>query len=129
MEMDRKDCLGLFHPILKMIHNRDMENEKVVNLTDVDEYIISGTELFFEYHCFESVKSEHYHLWLRSHQKVVVVECSNIEDYGDCSLEERQQGGMPLVYKMRFEDGFEDFAFEDELLESEDHYCRTAPPK
>lgn len=93
----------------------------------IDKFIEPGTERYFEYHCLESHQSSDAHLWYRSHNRVTVLDCRNIE-FGDFSQTERFEGGMPLVYCVRFEDGFEGDVFEDELFISENSYHRPAPP-
>lgn len=86
-----------------------------------------GTRLWFEYHCFESSASCDAELWYRSHQQVDVIEISG-EGGGD-NIEERLNNGHPRTYKIRFDDGYIDDAFEDELLVSSNEFVRPDPPK
>ena len=100
----------------------------------IDKYRESGTEIFFEYHCEESHRSSHAEWWYRSHQKVTVLACVNIDDYDSDDFRamtqaERYERCVQLVYKVRWADGFEGDCFEDELLDSDDEYCRPEPPK
>jgi hypothetical protein len=88
-----------------------------------------GETLFFEYHCFESDASQDAELWYRSHQKVEVLGFADNDGWDIKTLEERCECGCPIVYKIRFQDGFEGDAFEDELLDSEDEYYRPDPPE
>ncbi len=81
---------------------------------------------YFEYHCLESDASSDADLWYRSHSRVQVTGITE-QGVGD-TPEERAEEGCPRVYRIRFEDGFEHDAFEDELLDSEDQYERPDPP-
>lgn len=94
----------------------------------IDHFRESGTQLWFEYHCNESDDSAHAEWWYRSHQKVIVLKCVNLE-HGDLSFQERCEAACQLVYTVRFQDGFEGDVFEDELLDSPKEYERPAPPK
>lgn len=101
-------------------------------MTTID-LIEPGTQRFFEYHCLESHQSCDAQLWYRSHQTVIVLQLGGglVEQAEGCdcfTFVERGEGGVPLVYKVRFADGHEGDATEDELLTSEDDYCRTDPP-
>ena len=95
----------------------------------IDELIPNGTEIFFEYHCWESHESSDAQLWYRSHQKVTVIECVNAHENGDMSFIERCENGHQLVYKVQFPDGHIGDVFEDELMESEENYERPNPPQ
>ncbi len=108
------------------------------------DYIEPGTRLWFEYHCWESPASCDAEIWYRSHQQVDVLGLSS--DCEDCRLQfelssedceacafqltkgERGEAGVPLTYLVRFDDGFEYTAFEDELLESPTQFSRSDPP-
>jgi len=57
-----------------------------------------------------------------------VIGCCNYNDYGDVKQKERFECGHQLVYRLRFEDGFEWDAFEDELLDSKADCERPDPP-
>lgn len=86
-----------------------------------------GSRHWFEYHCNESHDSPDAKVWYHSHQQVTVIGL-------DCEVlcktrEERDESGHPLVYKVRFDDGLEWGAFEDELLDNPSDFCRPAPPK
>ena len=87
-----------------------------------------GKTKWFEYHCYESLDSADYELWIRSHQRVIVGECENESEFGNLTLQERHNEGTPLVYQITFVDGFVGAAFEDELLTSKKHFCRPNPP-
>jgi hypothetical protein len=96
-----------------------------------DTPLESGTECWFEYRCWESPDSSDAEIWYRSHQRVTVVSCRNPDEAeGDeCdTYEKRLETAELLEYKIRFADGFEGIAIEDELLESQDDFCRPAPP-
>jgi hypothetical protein len=89
-----------------------------------------GEESFFEYHCWQSHDSEDAELWYRSHQPVTVVEKAfdptEVEDKfkleKGLSVKERLEAGRPKQYRIRFEDGYEDIAWEDELMTDPRYY-------
>jgi len=82
--------------------------------------------LWFEYHCFESMDSCDAELWLHSHQQVTVL--SIVERGFGKTPKERGHNGEPRIYKIRFNDGFEYDAFEDELMRTPKEFVRPAPP-
>jgi hypothetical protein len=86
-----------------------------------------GDQAWFEYHCWEDDASNDAALWHRSHQQVTVVGRGIDEDLGGTFLE-RAEAGCPNVYGIRFPDGYEGAAFEDELLTGPEHYQRPEPP-
>ncbi len=88
-------------------------------MTNIDARI--GKEFWFEYHCLESMESSDAELWLRSHQKVIVIERGD-DDNDECPDE-------PRVYTVKFADGFTYIAFDDELMESKEDFYRPDPPK
>lgn len=114
------------------------KDQQIKNMKDSYEEYIHASEsefesdvemnkkYFFEYHCNESDSSSDAHLWYRSHQKVKVLGVVYEGEGG--TLEERIEQGHPAVFKVQFEDGYEDDVFEDEILESEKDYCRPDPP-
>lgn len=87
-----------------------------------------GKEFWFEYHCLESPDSQDAEMWYHSHQKCTVLEVSELGGV-DMTKEERMEEGEPRVYKVRFEDGYEWSAFEDEILDSPEEFERPDPPK
>lgn len=96
-------------------------------MNQIDNFISEGTKRWFEYQCFESHDSEHAELWYRSHRQVTVGKCRNPE-YGQWSQSERYEDCTPLVYHIQFDDGFEQDAFEYELMTSQDQFERPDPP-
>jgi hypothetical protein len=76
-----------------------------------------GERYWFEYHCNESPSSAHAQWWYRSHRPVVILRQAETDP------------GEPLVFTVKFEDGFEGDVFEDELLKSPDEFERPDPPK
>lgn len=80
----------------------------------------------FEYHCQQSHDSADAELWYRSHQRVTVLGLEE-EGYGG-TLEERGANGQPRAYLIRFADGHEATAFEDELLVDERGYTPDMGP-
>jgi hypothetical protein len=73
-----------------------------------------GEAAHFEYHCLRSHDSSDAELWYRSHQCVTVVR--TVESGCGRTSARRADNGQPRVYLIRFADGFERSAFEDELL-------------
>lgn len=98
---------------------------------NVYDLFAAEDEKWFEYHCNESHNSADAEFWYRSHQKVKILEIDNLQDvHKNTTMKERLEDmGMPIVYKIRFIDGFEGNAFEDELLNSPDEFYRKDPPK
>jgi len=80
-----------------------------------------GKTFWFEYHCFESVASCDYKLWLRSHQKVKVL-ARGQDDHDEFPDE-------PKVYTVQFDDGFKYDVYDDELMNSPEEFYRPDPPK
>lgn len=85
----------------------------------VDEKI--GKEFWFEYHCLESKASADYHLWMLSHQKVIVL-ARGSDDHDEFPDE-------PKCYQVKFMDGLVADVFEDELLNDPAEFQRPDPPK
>lgn len=75
-----------------------------------------GETAYFEYHCNRSHDSEDAPAWYRSHQTVTVL---GIDYAGNGrTLDQRLDRGEPRSYRVRFPDGLEWAAFEDELFTS-----------
>lgn len=87
-----------------------------------------GQRFWFEYHCNEAHDSSHAELWYHSHQQCTVV--GDAESDGDKAdtFEERCASCTQLLYRVRFDDGFEHDVFEDELLDGQDGFERPDPP-
>ena len=86
---------------------------------------------FFEYHCCQSHNSQDAELWYRSHQPVTVVRVENCDglQFLEDGFLRRLDDAVPIAYKIRFEDGTEAGAFEDELYTSPKPFCeKYAPP-
>jgi len=83
-----------------------------------------GRRYWFEYHCNESHDSGDAEVWYHSHQQCVVLGFSECDPASYTTFEERMDGGMVLVYRVRFDDGLEWEVFEDELSDSRKHFCR-----
>ena len=93
------------------------------------EQWVNGETAWFEYHCLESMGSSDAVLWLHSHQQVIVgVEVAS-DAWASSTFEERAEGGSPRYYKIRFADGFEGTAFEDELMTGQGGFYRPDPPQ
>ena len=90
-----------------------------------------GETAWFEYHCTESDDSADAKLWYHSHQKVTVVgrEQADGWDWPGSTMRERGEAGAPRAYKVRFKDGYEWTAGEDELMTSRKGFYRPDPPK
>lgn len=100
----------------------------VAYLTHWREHWQPDTRAWFEYHCNESHDSEHAEWWYRSHQQVTVLGEAPHDGWPGSSFEERVEAGQPKLYNIRWDDGFEGAAFEDELLNSTSGYERPDPP-
>lgn len=87
-----------------------------------------GKRFWFEYHCWESHESGDAEVWYHSHQQCTVLGFSDCDPCGFSTIEERGDAGACLVYRVRFDDGLEWEAFEDELMSSKDNFCRPDPP-
>jgi hypothetical protein len=91
------------------------------------EYRIKiGKSYWFEYHCFESDSSADAKLWHHSHQKIKIIAMTEA-GYGK-DENERCENTQVAVFKVRFADGYEDEACEDEILESKKEFQRPDPP-
>ncbi len=77
-------------------------------------HVKPGDRVWFEYHCYESPKSADAQLWYRSHNPVTVGRM--IERGSGKDMAERGYNGHSAVFKIRFDDGAEFDATEDELL-------------
>jgi len=101
----------------------------ILPIADVENALKIGDKKLFEYHCNESHESSDADLWYHSHQQVEILGMDENDGVGIYSQDERYECGHPLAYRVRFADGFEHTAMEDELLDSADDYCRPDPPK
>lgn len=90
-----------------------------------------GERAWFEYHCLESPESSDAEAWYRSHQEVEVLSGpgGELEASEGMTFEERGQEGVPHVYRVRFPDGLEWDAWEDELHTDKAGWYRPDPPK
>jgi hypothetical protein len=86
-----------------------------------------GKSYWFEYHCWESDESSDAELWHHSHQKVEIIAMTE-PGYGDTE-EQRFENTQTAMFKVRFSDGLESEAAEDEILESKKQFERPDPPK
>lgn len=87
-----------------------------------------GSTAWFEYHCTEAHDSADAELWYRSHQQVTVLHEGDHDGWPGSTFIERGEAGQPKVYRIRFADGYEHAAIEDELLTSTAGFDRPAPP-
>ena len=110
------------------VHRHPIPSPEPFHTGAIDRYREPGTEVYFEYRCYEGHDSIDAELWYRSHQRTSVVACVNADQYGDLTFDDRRDSGCPLVYRIRFTDGFEADALEEELLDSESSYERPDPP-
>lgn len=92
---------------------------------------LPGEVAWFEYHCNESLDSTDARAWLRSHQRVTIVgrDPSRDDAWEGSSIDERIEEGCQKVYRVRFVDGLEWDAFEDELMSDCADFERPDPPK
>ena len=86
-----------------------------------------GSVQWFEYHCNESHDSSDAQAWYRSHQQVTVLDVVG-DTVAFTTFLERGEQGHQIIYHVRFQDGLEWDVFEDELLDSPDHFTRPNPP-
>jgi len=113
--------------------NKEFNIRKFIHTT-IKEYINEnlktdnkvGKKFWFEYHCYEGHDSCDAELWYRSHQKVKVI---GVTEWSHDNLEDRIKDATPRVYKIKFSDGFEYDAWEDELVDSPKDFYRPSPPK
>lgn len=85
-----------------------------------------GATAYFEYHCLRTHDSSDADLWYRSHRKVEVL---SIEEPGiGATLAIRRDDGEVRTYLVRFEDGREAGAFEDELIDGIEHLAPDMGP-
>lgn len=87
-----------------------------------------GGRYWFEYHCNESHQSSDARVWYHSHQMCVVLKLAASDDPAFTDFEERADNANQLLYRVQFDDGLEWSVFEDELMDSRDHFCRPDPP-
>ena len=90
-------------------------------------HVKPGDVVWFEYRCWESPSSADAELWYRSHNRVTVGRM--IEPGGGKDIEERGFNGHPAVFRIRFSDGREFDATEDELMHDRAEFTRPDPPK
>lgn len=101
----------------------------MVDGQEIHDLRIPGQRVWFEYHCSQSHHSSDACVWYRSHQQVTVIGFDDgCADLIASTFEERLDNGQPLVYDVKFDDGFTWTVFEDELLDSPDEYSRDDPP-
>ncbi len=81
----------------------------------IDDKRLARGRRFFEYHCYEGEDSADAELWHHTHQLIMIL---NKLTQG---VEEKEVGKM---YRVRFKDGFEYDACNDELLKSPIEYYR-----
>lgn len=101
-----------------------MDASVVLYPTGHKESWSKGEQAYFEYHCLRSHASADAQLWYRDHQAVTViatVPCDGqaYQQRGE-NLITRCDDGAPLVYQVKFSDGFIGTACEDELYSSAD---------
>ncbi|KKM74802.1 hypothetical protein LCGC14_1396650 [marine sediment metagenome] len=87
-----------------------------------------GERAYFEYHCYQAHDSADASLWYRSHQPVTVVDVGEDPNDEPTTMAERAESGDPLTYHIKFTDGYEGAAFEDELLTSPRYFERLWNP-
>jgi hypothetical protein len=100
---------------------------KIFKISEQKYSVQIGKKYWFEYHCYEGHDSSDAKMWYHSHQIVTVISLS-CEGNGD-NKEERGNNGEPAVFRIRFNDGLEYDAFEDELMNSKKEFTRQDPPK
>lgn len=86
-----------------------------------------GERAWFEYHCWESPRSQDAPAWYHSHQQVTVLAVDENDSAG-MTRAERDDAAMPFTYTVRFDDGLEWAVFEDELTADRADWYRPDPP-
>lgn len=90
----------------------------------------AGSRACFEYHCYEGHDSADAEAWYRSHQNVTVLKRNDPDPYSEgMTQQERSAEGVPHTYRVRWDDGFEHDAWEDELMTHPKHFWRPDPPQ
>lgn len=90
-------------------------------------YWARGETAWFEYHCEQSHTSSDAELWYHSKEPVEII---GISDRGvGRTMLDRIEYNIPRFYKIRFADGFEGVAFEDELYTSQKWFNDSAYSK
>lgn len=95
-----------------------------------------GDQAHFEYHCYRGHNSRDARAWYRDRQPVTVLGIDQGGEYKEhpipgsefSTLNERLEAGMPMVYRVRFPDGYEHSAFEQELMTDPSHFWQEGPP-
>ena len=87
-----------------------------------------GETAWFEYHCWESPESNDAPAWYRSHQRVTVLSLQENDGAG-MTRAERDDAATPFTYTVRFPDGLEWCAIEDELSDTQEDWYRPDPPR
>lgn len=96
----------------------------------IKDLINNGSRKWFEYHCWESHDSGDAKVWYRSHEMVTVIALTNYKSslHDDTDFNQRNEDCCQLVYRAKWDDGFEWDVWEDELLNSKDDFQRPDPP-
>lgn len=89
----------------------------------------AGDVVWFEYHCWENENSADAELWKHSHRMVTILGVAPNDGMGIPTLQERIECGQLIGYTVRFADGYQHTAMEDELLDSTTQFERPAPPR
>lgn len=90
-----------------------------------------GDTAHFEYHCYQGHDSGDAQAWYRSHQPVQIVGgpfYDDLPEQDSLTQQERFEAGSPNTYKVRFSDGHEHTAFEDELYEDPQFWTKGYEP-
>lgn len=106
-----------------------LDQNRLLPIADVENARKVGDKLWFEYHCNESHDSADAELWYHSHQQCEVLGMVQNDGYDIRSQKIRYDCGHPLCYQVRFDDGLDFCATEDELLNSRDEFFRPDPAK
>lgn len=100
----------------------------MLEIPNVEGALKAGKRYWFEYHCNESHDSADAELWYHSHQKCTVLGMEDCDGKDIVSEDERYESGCVIVYRVRFDDGKEFSACEDELMTNKKNFCRPNPP-
>jgi hypothetical protein len=130
MEIMEKILRSEVETALKQTNPQTAWASVIVNGIEIVGLRPIGSKLWFEYHCWESPESADADLWYHSHQQVEILGLVDLDEpVFWTTWEERLNEAHQIVYKARFEDGFEYEVLEDELLDSPKEFERPNPPK
>ncbi len=86
-----------------------------------------GERAWFEYHCYEGEDSADAPAWHHTHQRVTIISEGEADETAEgLTFRQRAAQGVPKTYRVRFDDGLEWDAFEDELTTTPKDFYRPS---